>query len=132
MEPQDATFVLLVESDLFFTARILSALEKSGYSVRTARSAKDALSAVNEQPPALVLLNLAAPALGGIELIRRLKANRPAPRVLAYLSHVKIPAVREEVLAAGADKLCANSAVSLRLPQLVRDVLAGAGPREEE
>ena len=124
--------VLLVEKDLFFAGRILSVLKKAGCRTRAIRTPAEALEAAERETPDLVMLNLASPELGGTNLIRDLKALSQPPRVLAYLSHVKIPAVREEVLAAGADKLCANSAVSLRLPGIVRDVLAGAGPREED
>jgi DNA-binding NarL/FixJ family response regulator len=123
---------LLVESDLFFSARILSALDRMGVETRTAASREAAEAGLSECRPDLVIVNLASPALGGIETIRRVKAVSPSTRVIAFLSHTKIPDVRAEVLAAGADKLCANSAISLRLPDIVRDTLAGRSRREEE
>jgi DNA-binding NarL/FixJ family response regulator len=128
----DRIRVLLVENDLFFTARILSALGKMGLETRTAATRDAAESSLAEYGPQLVILNLATPALGGIHTIRRVKADLPNSRVIAYLSHTKIPDVRAEVLEAGADKLCANSAISMRLPDIVRDTLAGRGGREEE
>ena len=123
--------VLLVETDLFFAGRILSVLKKAGYRVSTAASAQQALHAAERDRPDVVMLNLATERLGGVALVRDLKSLDSAPRVLAYLSHVRIPAVREEVLAAGADRLCPNSAVSLRLPDIMREILAGAGPIED-
>jgi CheY-like chemotaxis protein len=123
---------LLVDNDLFFAARILSVLQRAGYPTEQAASMEQALEKVEALRPALVILNLASAHSGGIDLIRRLKALPDPPRVLAFLSHMQIPAVREEVLAAGADRLCANSAVSLRLPDLVREVLHGEGARVEE
>jgi CheY-like chemotaxis protein len=122
---------LLVDNDLFFAARILSVLQRAGYPTEQAASMEQALEKVEALRPALVILNLASARSGGIDLIRRLKALPDPPRVLAFLSHMQIPAVREEVLAAGADRLCANSAVSLRLPDLVREVLHGEGARVE-
>ncbi len=115
--------ILLANDDLFLSARILSVLDRQGYRTDTAGTLDDVMRKVAEDRPALVILNLAASRLGGIETIRRLKAEPGAPRVLAFLSHVKIPAVREEALAAGVDKLCANSAISLRLPTLVSNLL---------
>ncbi len=126
--------VLLVENDLFFASRILSALDKAGYMSERAANREEAERKLGERSHSLVIINLASPALGGTELIRQIKSHRAAgepPKVLAYLSHIKIPDNREEVMAAGTDKLCANSAISMRLPDLVRDVLAGRGPSEE-
>lgn len=124
--------VLVVEDDLFFAARILSVLKKSGYEVLTASQEADALHQARHNAPALIILNLASPKLGGLSLIREIKSLTAPPKVLAFLSHVKIPDIREEARAAGTDKLCANSAISLRLPSLVESVLRGDGPAEED
>jgi len=128
----DATRVLLIENDLFFTAKILSALDKMGCSSTTVSRRDEIEPKLSEGRTDLVIINLASPVLGSIETIELVKSLPDAPKVLAYLSHTKIPGVRDQVLDAGADKLCANSAISMRLPALVRDVLAGTGPREEE
>jgi len=130
---QQRARILLVDTDLIFTSRICSVLERAGYSVKTASDATAALNAVRgaDPPVDLVICNLASPA-AGLPLVRAVKAIPDAPKVLAYMSHVKIPAIRAETMEAGVDKLCANSAVHLRLPDLVSAVLAGTGPREEE
>ncbi|MBO3276293.1 response regulator [Pseudomonas schmalbachii] len=44
----------------------------------------DALQLDREREPELVILELAIPRLGGLDLIRRLKANHPAIKVLVY------------------------------------------------
>ena len=128
----DATRVLLIENDLFFTAKVLSALDKMGCSTITASRQEEIEQKLTDADPNLVIINLAARGIGTIETIRHIKSLPDAPKVLAYLSHTKIPDVRDEVLGAGADKLCANSAISMRLPSLVQDVLAGSGPKEED
>lgn len=124
---ETAPRILLIEDDLFFQARILSALKKRGYPTETAATPEDALAKAQAARPALVILNLAAPRLGGLDLVRQLKALPDPPRVLTFLSHVLIPAVRDEALAAGADMLCANSAIALRLPDLVDEALRVEG-----
>jgi hypothetical protein len=48
--------------------------------------------------------------------------------VLGFVSHVWMPQVRPNALAAGVDLLVANSALSMRLPQLVAE-LARANPQ---
>jgi DNA-binding NarL/FixJ family response regulator len=124
--------VLLIENDLFFSARILSVLEKAGYVARTAASREAGEREIVDSPPDAVILNLASPALGGVGFIRRAKELSPRTKVITYLSHVKIPDIRAEVMAAGADKLCANSAITMRLPAILRDTLAGIGATVED
>jgi DNA-binding NarL/FixJ family response regulator len=124
--------VLLVETDLLFTARIVAALERAGYIAAIVAGQDAAIQHLDTYPTSLVIINLSAARLGGLALVRQIKERSPHTRVLAYLSHVRIPDVRQEAADAGVDKLCANSAVSLRLADLVRDTLNGRGPREEE
>src|SRR5215207_6830079 len=91
--------VLLVDDDLFFSARILSALQKLGYRADVARTVELATEKTRDGQD-LVILNFGSKSLGDLELIRQLRAAG-APKLLAFLSHVKIPPVREAVLAAG-------------------------------
>lgn len=124
--PDTSPRILLIDDDLFFAARVLSVLKRLDYVTDTASTPEQALQRAAARP-ALAILNLASPRLGGTALIRRLKREAGVPHVLAFLSHVRIPAIREEALEAGADKIVANSAVALRLPDLVREVLSGRG-----
>jgi CheY-like chemotaxis protein len=67
--------VLLVDDDdavLKLEARILAA---HGYEVREARSALEALGAVREEEPALVLIDLMMPGMSGLELCQRLRSD---------------------------------------------------------
>lgn len=114
---------LLIEGDLFFAGRLSSVLKHLGWRVTTVRNPEKALASLAEGDaaarPVLALLNLATPALGGLSLVRQMKETDPALRVIAYLSHVKIAAVRDEARAAGVDRLCPNSVVFQRLPLLI-------------
>ncbi len=117
--------VLLVEDDLFFAARILSVLRKMGCEVERATYLEDALEKTRNRDPDVVILSFASKRLGGIESIRMLKSQAGARRILSYLSHVKIPEVRDAVLAAGADRIVPNSAITMRLPDILGRVLRG-------
>lgn len=132
--PESVPTILLVESDLFFSARILSVLKKSGYGARSATTPDQALALLKSARPALAIVSLNDPRLSSLDLIRHLRATEGAPPVLAYLSHVRIPALREEALAAGVDKLVPNSAISLRLVTILEEVLGGGikEPVEDE
>jgi len=119
------TTVLVVNDDLFFGGRILSVLEKSGFRTATADSAAEAVESVSELRPDLVLVNLNSPRLDGMGVVRDVRLAAPKVLILAFLSHTLIPPVRNEVLAAGADQIVANSAVSMRLPAIVEALLSG-------
>lgn len=83
--------------------------------VAGAKSAAD-LSGLG--PEALVLVDLNHPS-GAVEAIRALKGTDPAPRVIAFGSHVdaeRLKAARE----AGADKILARSAFTARLPEILK------------
>jgi len=118
--------ILVANDDLFFGGRILSVLEKSGFRTATAATGDEVVRKTLELQPTIVLVNLNSKRLGGIDLLRRLKAADSGARILAFLSHMQIPAAKEDILAAGADKLVANSAVSMRLPSIVAELLSGA------
>ncbi len=123
--------ILLVDDELFFAARILSVLRQHGYEVERAATADEAQLRIPVDRPDLVILNLASPKLGGIPLARQLK-EAGVRRLMAFLNHTRIPEVREEALAAGVDQLCANSAITNRLPELVERALRGEAGAVEE
>ncbi len=66
-----------------------------------------------------------------METVRRLK-SLGARHVIGFISHTLIPDVREEARAAGADMVCANSAITQRLPEIVERVLGGGKPADAE
>jgi CheY-like chemotaxis protein len=51
-------------------------LTSDGYSVSTAVDAEDALLAIMDEPPDLVITDLHMPGMGGVALIRGLKLNK--------------------------------------------------------
>jgi CheY-like chemotaxis protein len=111
--------VLVVEDDLFFGVRIEKTLQRLGYTVFMAKSRDEALAMAEEHPPALVIVNFGRDQLEPTEVVRRIKALPHAPPVLGFVSHKWIPHVRPNAMAAGCDLLVANSALSMRLSQLV-------------
>jgi two-component system, NarL family, invasion response regulator UvrY len=55
--------------------------------IRDAASGREAISAFREDRPALVILDLNLPGLGGLEVIVRLKIADPAARILVLSMH---------------------------------------------
>ncbi|HZO90458.1 MAG TPA: hypothetical protein VFB38_19180 [Chthonomonadaceae bacterium] len=126
--------VLVVEDDLFFAVRIETVLKRLGYAVRVVGTGEEAVRQASQRPPALVILNYGRAHLEPDVVVRKLKAlPHPAP-VLGFLSHKLLPQARPNAKAAGVDLLVANSALSLRLPQLAARLapLDGSPARVEE
>jgi DNA-binding response OmpR family regulator len=48
-------------------------LKREGFNVRTAKDGREALDAIQEYPPALVVLDLMLPKVAGMEIMRRLR-----------------------------------------------------------
>jgi len=111
--------ILVIEDDLFFGVRIEKTLQRLGYGVRMAKSRDEALALAEAHRPALVIVNFGREPLDPPEVVRRIKALPHAPPVLGFISHKWMPQVRPNAMAAGCDLLVANSALSMRLPQLV-------------
>lgn len=126
--------VLVVDNDLFFSVRIETTLKRLGYRVRVMGSHEAALLYAAEESPALAIVNFAGGSLQPGDLVRRLKALPQPPAVLCFMPHKQMPELRPPARAAGADLVVANSALSLRLPQLAAKLvpLDGSAARVEE
>jgi two-component system response regulator NreC len=89
-----------------------------------AADGREALLLVEKLHPALVLMDLSMPRMGGIEAIRRIKKDWPNLKVLA----VTVNDSEEFVLAAlqaGADGYILKDSSHAELIQAIRNILAG-------
>jgi DNA-binding response OmpR family regulator len=64
--------VLLIDDEPAITAVLATSLRASGHSVRVAATAQDALLALTEETPDVMLLDVNLPDLTGWELLRRI------------------------------------------------------------
>lgn len=125
-----AARVLIVEDEDSILLSLEFLLTKEGYAVTTARDGADALRALGQQAPDLVLLDVMLPLIDGFELCRTIRA-------MPALAHTRIMMVtargREaEVtrgLALGADAYVTKPFSTRDLMERVRQLLA-AGPRQ--
>lgn len=96
---------ILVVEDNDVNARLVTfLLSSSGYEVRKASDAQEALKLLEEFHPRLILMDLQLPRMDGYELTRRLKAD-PATRdifVVALTAHA-MSGDEEKALRAGCD-----------------------------
>ena len=69
------TRVLVVDDEPNITELVSMALRYEGFEVRTAAAGREAISAVADFKPALVILDVMLPDIDGIEVLRRLEAD---------------------------------------------------------
>ena len=74
--------VLVVEDDAIIGRGLLRALTGQGYQTTLATSGEEALAAVLETQPELVLLDLGLPDLDGLEVCRQVRRQAPAAAII--------------------------------------------------
>ena len=89
--------ILLVDDDEVLRERLATAIRTRGYEVRTAGSSDDALREVAKDSPEMAVLDLRMPGGNGLELLRELKRQDPATRVLMLTGYGSIATAVEAV-----------------------------------
>jgi len=98
-----AETILVVEDEEFIIETLSYELEKSGFSVLTARDGLDGISMFREHQKEIVLVvtDMGLPAMTGIDVFRKLKELNPLVKVI-FTSGFFEPEVRTELQNAGA------------------------------
>jgi len=93
---------ILVVDDEKEVAMILKGLFAAlGYEMLTALNGNDAIKIIDEKDPALILLDIRMPGVDGIQIIKKLKKEKPLTKVIVMTTFVKEN--REEVEKIGID-----------------------------
>jgi DNA-binding NtrC family response regulator len=79
--------VLVVDDDAGVRYTLREILESEGLAVDEAADGAEALARYEARPAALVVTDLRMPGVDGMELLRRLVARTPAPRVVVITAH---------------------------------------------
>src|SRR4051812_16847650 len=96
------TGILLVDDALFMRRMLRGILEEAGYEIAgEAENGEQALELVRELRPELVTLDIVMPGLSGLDVLDRLMACEPQPRVV-MCSAMGQEALVERALSAGA------------------------------
>ena len=135
----DPAHLLIVEDDDDLRPALARRLADAGYDIATAATGPDALAAVAERVPDLVVLDVMLPGLDGIEVCRRLRADHPLLYVLMLTARAD-ELDRVVGLEVGADdyvtkpfsvqEVVARIRAALRRVRAVREQLA-AGPADD-
>jgi DNA-binding response OmpR family regulator len=118
--------VLVIEDDQRIRETLARALTDAGHAVRTEARGTDALSAVVDWQPDVVVLDLGLPDLDGTDVLRMLRGVSDAPVIVATARDDEAEVVR--VLDAGADDYVVKPYAAAQLDARIRAVLRrGAG-----
>lgn len=90
-----------------------------------ARTAGELLELVQRRRPDVVVMDLRMPGMSGVEIIHRIRRDRPQVKVVV-LSACDERATIDGVLAAGATAYVLKSAQTLDLPSVIRQAVIGA------
>ena len=125
----DQPVVLVVEDEMAQREVLVYNLEAEGFRVVTAETGEDAMLAVDEQAPDIILLDWMLPAVSGIEVCRRLKA-RPdtvgTPIIMLSARSEEVDKVRG--LETGADEYMVKPYSVVELMARVRTQLRRVRP----
>ncbi|NUB05448.1 response regulator transcription factor [Azospirillum sp. Vi22] len=94
--------VLVVDDEPPIRRFLRTTLSTQGYDIAEAEDGAGALEAVRRRPPDLLVLDLGLPGIGGLEVIRRLRADGVAAPIIVLSSRAD-EAGKVEALDLGAD-----------------------------
>ncbi|GJL66346.1 MAG: DNA-binding response regulator [Nitrospirales bacterium] len=93
--------ILVVDDEPQIRRSLQVNLENKGYAVITAASGEEALEAIAQRQPDVVIIDLILPTMNGIELTRRIRLQSPVPIIV--LSAIGNEQKKVEALETGAD-----------------------------
>jgi two-component system phosphate regulon response regulator PhoB len=117
--------VVLAEDDLDIQLVARLALKRAGFAVRVVGNGQEALDAVKEEPPDVILLDWMMPELDGAETCRRLKSDPATTGIpVVFLTAKSQEAEIQRGLSLGASGYITKPFDALTLGQHVRDIIS--------
>lgn len=112
--------ILIVDDNPVNLKLVRFVVEGHGYEVDTAVDAETTIAAIRARRPDLILMDLQLPGTDGLELTRRIKADRATSdiRIIALTAYA-MKGDREKALAAGCDDYVAKPIDTRALPKTI-------------
>lgn len=101
----DAPRVLIVDDEEELVSALEERLRLRGFTARGVTTGAEALAFLDHEPCDVVLLDVKMPGLGGLEVIRRIKAARPNVEVILLTGHGSAVSVQQGMEAGAFDYL---------------------------
>lgn len=120
------TRVLVVDADARSLEMLAEALLDSGFAVRTAASATEALAEARKRPPSLILSDIAIPGIDGFQLCAAFRGDPGLGNVPIVLlaGGPSDPRLRERGASVGASHYLSKPVDLPRLVQVIRGLAA--------
>jgi UDP-3-O-[3-hydroxymyristoyl] N-acetylglucosamine deacetylase len=120
--------VLVVDDEERIRYSLRGILGDEGFRVIDTGSAPAAMEIINRENPELVLLDVWMPELDGIELLRRIKSERPETRVIMISGHANIQNAVAATRLGAEDFIEKPFSLSGLLTSIERVMAGGSGP----
>lgn len=122
--------ILIADDDPLLRALLMHRLSADGYQVTTAENGSEALAAIAEQQPDLVVLDALMPVMDGFEVLRRLKAGGLSDAPVIMLTALKREQDIVGALQLGAADYLVKPFIPDELGQRVRRLLQSREPTQ--
>jgi DNA-binding response OmpR family regulator len=124
MQPLKPASILVTDDESNIRMMVRMALESEGYDVREAANGRQALDALQQSPPDLMVLDLNMPELDGMAVLEQLKnlAMVHKPRVVVLTAYGSVPTA-VKALQLGACDFVEKPVTPVELRRTVRSVL---------
>jgi len=114
--------ILIVDDEVDICDFVKNFLSERGFEVLVAHNGKEALAAVDEQQPPVMLLDIKMPVMNGIETLEELKKRKNTPKIILVTAESELEKA-EELKYAGVINYITKP---LSLIQLEKTILAVA------
>lgn len=120
--------VLVAEDDPGLLRLLRSAIEAQGYAVTTIADGRAARDHLSREEVELLVTDIGMPGMGGMELIRWTRANRPEVRIVA-ITGLDTPELVTACLELGASRCLAKPFTMEALGRALAQVASGLRDR---
>jgi two-component system response regulator MprA len=123
MSAARSRLVLVVDDDEMIRRLVRTVLEADDFEVTEAKDGEQALTVIDAEHPAVVVLDVMMPGLNGVDVCRRLDHDNVKVIILTARDDADLA---EQCMQAGADAFLTKPFSSIQLLDLVEDLLAAS------
>jgi len=114
--------IVVVEDDPLIGRVYRIHLEKAGYKVQVVTDGEAGWKAIQEDPPAAVILDMMLPNMFGTEILKQMRATRTLFKVpVVVFTNALVPSLLDAAIQAGADRVFSKIATT---PSMILDALS--------
>jgi len=125
-EVQKQIHILIADDEREFASTLVTRLELRKFRARMVNSGEEALTAIEQDTPDILLLDLKMPDLDGLEVLARLRESYPQLKVIILTGHGSFQAGREGMELGAYDYIMKPVDLN-RLIEIIRNACGEAG-----